>query len=349
MPIRGITTRPVNNIGNNLPIIARLYKGAKRTQEHIDKKQPAPELPYFRVEFEPEYARFAPAFIEMFGEKPDALTGLYIGADDTTTAFTAFYREWGKIGLIRECDGDFITRSYDPEEGRITRPVNVPCKLANNGTCGCKQEGNLNFIIPAFSELVGVLGVFRITTHSNEDIRAIYQVLMVTQMIYGKLFGVPFILSRKLEEIGYFDKKEKKRKTTRKYFVKLRVDDEFVRLGIANRLGAGNHSAHQLPAGDGRESAVIISASPPRQTWLGTNGNTDKLLTWAKGWFKMLPHEVLEALQSDAPTIQTLQAYTGDRSRVYASVIAWACNGDTERIAPICATKGCVPEDIAPQ
>lgn len=346
MPILGMTTTPITDIGNSVPIIARLYKGAKRTEEDIAKKRPAKELPHFRVEFEPQFERFAPLFFEMYGDKPTELCGVGIGSDVTDNALTAYYREWGKSGLIRECDGANITREYSPDAGQVVRLGQTPCLRQQNKSCDCKQEGSVNFLIPAFSERIGVLGVFRLTTHSRVDIREIYKTLMVTQMIYGRLFGIPFILSRQLDEIPYFDKDDKKRKTARKYFVKLRVDEAYVRAGLASRLSAGG-SAPQLVNPTTHAPSLPSGDAPRPITWIATNGNMERILAWAHGWFDLEADEVFKAFRCDDPTITDLRDYAGDANRIRACIIAYVSGGEVSKVYEHCNNSEIIPKPTA--
>lgn len=352
MPIEGLTTRQVTNFGNHIPIIARLYKGAERTDEDMKAKRPGKELPHFRVKFEPEYTHLHTLWTEIHGDEPKELHNVFIGADTADTALSAFYREWGASGLIRECDGMNITRAYNTDDGRIVRLSHVPCMREHNG-CQCKQEGTINLIFPAFLERAGVLGAVRFTTHSIEDIRSIYQALAVTQALYGKVFGVPFILYRKHEELAYFDKKDKKRKTMKKWFVKIRIDEHFIRNGLSHRLQSGT-SAPQLPSAssmNGNHTDIpplsYEDNATASRTWIATNGNKDKILAWAHGWFGMSSDEVLEAFRLDTPAVQHIQDYVGDADHIRACVIAWVAHGDLSMVYSTCAKADIVPPQTA--
>jgi hypothetical protein len=344
MPIYGLTTTPVTNITQTLPLIARIYKGDKKT----DPKRPGKELEYFRIEVEPQFRKYSTIIHQLFGDTPAELKGVYLGAPTTDHAFTAFYREWNATGLVRECDGITQTRALNPAEGRVM-PSGKPCLRANGGNCGCKREANFNFIIPAFSESVNVLGSFRFTTHSAIDIKAMYEAMMGVQMLYGSLYGVPFILSRVLEEVAYVDEKTKQRKTSKHHFVKMRVDEEFVgRMGVENRLSASQTpmiapppNGHALPA----PTYPVADETPHLvipQTWIATNGNMERILKWASGWFKMTAEDVFEALGNDQ-TIEQIADYVGDNIRVSACIIAWYANGEEAKLAKICSTEECVP------
>lgn len=353
MPIEGLTTIPVTNMSDGLPIIADGFKGSERTQEDIQKKRPGKELPYFRIKFRPAFAHLQTVWDEMYGKEPVQLSGALITTDDINEAFPTFNRVWGKTGILLECTGKTITRQYMPEQGRSVN-TNAECLHEQGQSCECKREGTLKVIFPAFSALTGVMGVIRFTTHSFEDIVSIYRSLSATKLIYGQLNRIPFTLYREQGETSFLDKKDNTRKKMKKWFMKIRVNDAYLKSTLKHRLGDGESMpVAQLPAGDAEiisgdvEEDIADDYYEPEPTWIATNGNMQKILVWAQGWFKMSPADLLSAFRMDDPAVQHLEDYTGDAVRIRACALAYHANGVVTTIFDYCANDGCIPKGIA--
>lgn len=344
MPIEGLTTQPITNITEAQPIVARIYKGAKKT----DPKRPGEELSYFRIAVEPQFRQYEPMIKQIFGAEPTELRGMYLGGKTTNTAFTAFYREWNATGLVRECTGKYQTRAFDPNHGRVVES-GQPCLRNAKKECGCKEEANFNFICPAFTDTSKIMGVFRFTTHSVIDIGFMYKALSGIQILYGTLFGVPLVLSRVLEEVAYPDPKTKQRKTAKHHFVKIRVDEDFVKANLATQLTAGA-IAPQLSVPMSPVPVVsavsaddeyylpedeYIEEAPKTPTWIATNGNLGKVLSWAQR-FNLQENEVFDALHWDDLTINDIRDYTGNANRVRGAIIAYASGWEAEKIQTYC-------------
>jgi len=353
MPIYGITDRPLKNMSDGLPIIADGFKGTERTPEDIAKKRPGKELPHFRIKFRPAFAHLQSAWDEMYGQNPVELSGALITTDDVNVAFPTFNRVWAKTGIMLECDGKTITRQYVPELGRSVQ-ANAQCLHEQGQTCECKREGTLKLIFPAFSALTGVMGVMRFTTHSFEDIVSIYRSLGATKIIYGQLNKIPFTLYREQGETSFYDQKEKIRKKMKKWFMKIRVNDSYLKATLEHRLGNGERvPTLQLPTGLVNDVYEVESDTTeyyepePEITWIATNGNMQKILTWAEGWFKMSPSDILAAFRMDDLNCNNLEDYTGEAVRIRACVLAYHANGVVSKIFEYCANAECTPKAIA--
>ena len=83
MPIKGRTDS--HQEGRGIPILARIYKGAARDPNN-ERKTPA-ELPYFRVEWQPEAQKYAATFEALYGAQPTQFEGALLMGDTPERAF----------------------------------------------------------------------------------------------------------------------------------------------------------------------------------------------------------------------------------------------------------------------
>lgn len=136
----------------------------------------------------------------------------------------------------------------------------------------------------------------------------------------------------------------------KKHFMKIRVDEDFVKATLATQLTAGA-IAPQLSAPMSSVPVVsedvsaddeyylpedeYIEEVPKTLTWIATNGNLGKVLSWAQR-FNLQESEVFDALHWDDPTINDIQDYTGNANRVRGAIIAYASGWEAEKIQAYC-------------
>src|ERR1019366_8937179 len=96
----------------------------------------------------------------------------------------------------------------------------------------CKPSGDLRFVLADFPRLGSVC---RLHTCSYRSIRQIHSALQEIQTFTGgRLAGITAKLTVRPEEDTYFDRKEKRKKTSSFWALKLEVEGEDMRKLIAN-------------------------------------------------------------------------------------------------------------------
>lgn len=184
MPIKNLTTKIPQ-----FPRIGKLRKGGEKSP-----KQPGKDLHYFRFtsETHPEAVK---AFNEQYTE-PSSLTVLlpYATPDEN---FDAWMESYKASRLIRRCDGEEISISYNAQRKAYDRPQDMQCMV----NCDCKQVGRLQVIIPSLLQ-AGHVGVVTMETHSKWDISEIYQTLQQYWQMRGSLQGIEFQLYRYKRQIS---------------------------------------------------------------------------------------------------------------------------------------------------
>lgn len=191
MPIKGQTDTP-RPAGSGLPLIATLRKGGEKVE---GSNKPGPDLTYFRVDFEPQFASLLGVFQSIYGNEPTTFPNVLLLQDDVDSVFPNWKEMWnGSRTLLRRCDGEQQIRRY--EQGQYNNTP-APCVFPN---CECKPMGRLTFMLGDFLAATSVLGVFTIVTHSGEDIRRIFNFLNDTKAIAGHLLNLPLVLGRAPQE-----------------------------------------------------------------------------------------------------------------------------------------------------
>lgn len=187
---------------DGFPRIGKLHKGARRTEEDIKKKRPGKDLPYFRIEFEPQFEHLRPAWEEMYTTRPTFFDPVYVFGQTIEEAFDFWFEEWTASTLLHRCNGREQVLWFDqnPKVQRHSR-ARIPCRYdAPKGQrppgCGdCRLVGRLNLMLPKFIDATGVLGYIMAETHATNDITEIYTTLN-TVAYSGPLFGVQFRFGR---------------------------------------------------------------------------------------------------------------------------------------------------------
>lgn len=225
MPIYGMTINEDDHedeIGNGLPVIARLRKGGERP---ASGKAPGKDLDHFRVDFAPEYAHLEPVFVQMYGEAPDRIEGAYIIGQSISSAFPHWYEEWNASTLVHRCDGVTQVRHFNTQlQGYDDNPIK--CIKDSSKPCGCKQVGRLNLLLPEFMHRAGVLGTFLLSTSSIHDVISIYKYLNFLEQTVGGIGATKFAVGRREKEVAV--NMNGKRSRQKKYMIYLEADADTV-------------------------------------------------------------------------------------------------------------------------
>ena len=171
-----------------------------------------------------------PDLTQHYGEQCRDLHIILID-DDVENVFPSSYSWW--TATERKCRGDGVSATRRTAE----KPGGQPWSSCGNGcpelAAGqCKPGGDLRFMLADFPRLGSVC---RIHTCSYRSIRQIHSALQEIQTFTGgRLAGITAKLTVRPEEATYFDRKEKRKKTTSIWALSLEVDGDDVRKLIAN-------------------------------------------------------------------------------------------------------------------
>jgi len=177
------------------------------------------------VEWEPD-----PDLTEHYGVECRELHIMLID-DDIENVFPSSYAWW--TATERKCWGDGTSatrRTAEKPAGQPWTPCGSGCPELAAGQC--KPSGDLRFVLADFPRLGSVC---RIHTSSYRSIRQIHSALQEIQTFTGgRLAGITGKLIVRPEEITYFDRKEKRKKTTSVWVLSLEVEGDDMRKLIAN-------------------------------------------------------------------------------------------------------------------
>lgn len=177
------------------------------------------------VEWEPD-----PELTEHYGAECRELHIMLID-DDIENVFPSSYAWW--TATERKCWGDGTSatrRTAEKPGGEPWIPCGNGCPELSSGVC--KPSGDLRFVLADFPRLGSVC---RIHTSSYRSIRQIHSALQEIQTFTGgRLAGITGKLVVRPEEITYFDRKEKRKKTTSVWVLSLEVEGDDMRKLISN-------------------------------------------------------------------------------------------------------------------
>jgi len=178
-----------------------------------------------RVEWEID-----PELTKHYGEQCRDLHIMLID-DDIENVFPSSYAWW--TATERKCWGDGITatrRTTEKPGGQPWTQCGSGCPELASGQC--KPGGDLRFVLADFPRLGSVC---RIHTSSYRSIRQIHSALQEIQTFTGgRLAGITGNLVVRPEEVAYFDRKEKRKKTASIWALSLEVEGDDMRKLIAN-------------------------------------------------------------------------------------------------------------------
>ena len=151
--------------------------------------------------------------------------------DDIENVFPSSFAWW--TATQRRCWGDGTAatrRTAEKPGGQPWTTCGSGCPELANGQC--KPSGDLRFVLAAFPRLGSVC---RIHTCSYRSIRQIHSSLQEIQTFTGgRLAGITAKLTVRLEEDTYFDRKEKRKRTSSFWALSLEVEGDDTRKLIAN-------------------------------------------------------------------------------------------------------------------
>jgi hypothetical protein len=171
-----------------------------------------------------------PELTRHYGEQCRELHIMLID-DDIENVFPSSYAWW--TAIERKCWGDGITATRRTTEKPGVQPWTTcgsGCPELASGQC--KPAGDLRFVLADFPRLGSVC---RIHTCSYRSIRQIHSALQEIQTFTGgRLAGITAKLTVRPEEATYFDRKEKRKKTSSIWALSLEVEGDNMRKLIAN-------------------------------------------------------------------------------------------------------------------
>jgi hypothetical protein len=171
-----------------------------------------------------------PELTEHYGDECRELHIMLID-DDIENVFPSSYAWW--TATERKCWGDGTNatrRTAEKPGGEPWTTCGSGCPELSSGQC--KPGGDLRFVLADFPRL-GSVG--RIHTCSYRSIRQIHSALQEIQTFTGgRLAGITAKLTFRPEEATYFDRKEKRKKTSSIWALSLEVEGDDMRKLIAN-------------------------------------------------------------------------------------------------------------------
>jgi hypothetical protein len=178
-----------------------------------------------RVEWEVD-----PDLTAHYGEQCRELRIILID-DDIENVFPSSYAWW--TATERKCSGDGVSairRTAEKLGGQPRPQCGNGCAELAAGQC--KPSGDLRFVLADFPRLGSVC---RIHTSSYCSIRQIHSALQEIQTFTGgRLAGITSKLVVRPEQVAYFDRKEKRKKTASIWALSLEVEGDDMRKLIAN-------------------------------------------------------------------------------------------------------------------
>jgi hypothetical protein len=171
-----------------------------------------------------------PELTEHYGDECRELHIMLID-DDIENVFPSSYAWW--TATERKCWGDGTNatrRTAEKPGGQPWTTCGSGCPELSSGQC--KPGGDLRFVLADFPRL-GSVG--RIHTCSYRSIRQIHSALQEIQTFTGgRLAGITAKLTVRPEEATYFDRKEKRKKTSSIWALSLEVEGDDMQKLIAN-------------------------------------------------------------------------------------------------------------------
>lgn len=230
MPIKGLTDR-----GMAFPMIGRIRKGAKKTEEN----KPGSDLTYFRVEFDPNEIPSESLFTSIYKDKPQSIN-FFLPPSESLEDVASFWLEAYTAGrMVARSDGEIYWYLIDTKTNKIlvqngelvdqpgrTMPYDakVPCGYYTKQSTGeqvaifCKPVGRIRMVIP---ELRRAAWLMFMTSSKHDCMNLSSQIAALIKMPYN-ISTIPLILSRKPREISTPDGKVGRARRT-KWLVNIEI------------------------------------------------------------------------------------------------------------------------------
>ncbi len=319
MPVQGIFNES-DSPARGLPTLAVLHKGASK--ESSNGGMP-PDLPYFRIEFKPQFAHLRPIWEQLYGKEPKEFANVLLTAGTSDQAFSFWKEQWSATTLLKRCDGVTVVRHWEPRTGKYS---DEPQACAGAG-CKCKMVGKLPLIFPEFVRKTGILGVITLNTTSLEDVITIDKALRSVETLWGNLASVPFTFGRAEREISTPNPKDPStRLKVKKSLCYLYVAPEFAKTRLLGALEGENASA--LPS-SGAPAGNAQQALPAPSDW------RDAFCQWCADVFGVACEQVELALANYANGGE----FNGTKEEAIAAVVLLVANYDLEQAIDLVKSK----------
>ena len=210
MGIIGLTDQ-----GASFPFLGTIRKGGskkkamvknKKTGQMEEKEIQGDDLTYFRLDLgEKHNPELEKAWFSAFGNEPKQFSCLLLH-ESTDEAFDAWWKEYASNRVLtKKCNGKIQCQWLTEKNTYSFEPK--PCQKDSNNPCKCTPSAELRVVIPD----LGVMGFFKLLTHSKWDILSLSQQLNMVYLSAGKLTGIPFLVKRQPREIfaNYNNQKHK--------------------------------------------------------------------------------------------------------------------------------------------
>jgi hypothetical protein len=230
--------------------------------------------------------------------------------DDIDNLFPTAYAWW--TATERKCRGDgtqAIRRTPEHPTGAPWTPCGSQCPELAAGLC--KPSGDLRFVLGDFPSLGSTC---RIHTSSYRSIRQIHSALEEIQTFTGgRLAGITAKLVVRPEQAVYFDRNERRKKTTTIWALSLEVDGDDIQKLVAKLtgkarlfaetrklLGWGNRAIEVVEDEDEQAPEITAEFYPSTD---GTSARTESAANTASGQqaSSSVPWEPDAAATSRAP------------------------------------------------
>lgn len=254
MAIKGLSD------ARRMPRLGKIHLGIKK-QGKGDIEYPSP-TDYFVFDKEhPDYDKL----VELYGEQPKELR-IMIPVEDEEKWASQFYRCYSRTrGLICKGDGEVAMRMVDTQTGALADRDSKNVKLVEMTCPGrecedygnkCHEVMNLQFML---YEAPG-LGIWQIDTGSINSIININSAADFIRGFYGRIRGIPLVLSLEPKEVTPPDGKKK---TVR--VLHLRANHSVAELSRFAQLSPAEVVGEfvQLPPGDDDRPDVVPDWEPP--------------------------------------------------------------------------------------
>lgn len=202
MPIKGLTDQPRAFVE-----IGQLRKGAPKPK---NGKKPGADLTYFRATFNEGEEKAAEMFFAEYGNEPRAIE-VFLPFDEPEANFETWKEAYLAGGLIHRCDGEYVERAIDYENGEVIVNNGKHVETGERVKCDgqpvaywtdeqgkqqpvfCEPHGRLKVIVPQLRRLA----YMTVLTTSTWDIANLSKELNgYWWENRQKLRGIRFILKR---------------------------------------------------------------------------------------------------------------------------------------------------------
>lgn len=168
------------------PRLGKIKLGIKEFNQKANREIPR-SIDYFRADGD-----YAKEFHSIYGKEPKMINVMF-PYDDIERCINEFYRSYKAGGLYCIGDGD-TARRYSKQDDQFVDGHVCPCTALEDGDCSASIR--LEFLIVGLN----VLGLWALETNSYYNRGNIRGALEITSATAGKLVGVEFQMSIKMQK-----------------------------------------------------------------------------------------------------------------------------------------------------